>query len=37
LQGELDKKLAQLGEIEADLAGTAGVSTENRLAVTVSA
>jgi N12 class adenine-specific DNA methylase len=30
LQGELDGKLAQLAEIEADLAGTEGVIDENR-------
>jgi len=32
LQGELDGKLAQLAEIEADLAGTQGVIDENRRA-----
>ena len=30
LQGELDGKLAQLAEIEADLAGTEGVIDESR-------
>jgi len=32
LQGELDMKLAQLAEIEADLAGTEGVGNEKRAA-----
>ena len=32
LQGELDVKLAQLAEIEADLAGTEGTVNENRSA-----